>query len=203
MRSGHERQAVAVVEHLRYVATEGVPRTPVITAPFGQSTLGGASRMHIPGRYAPTLAVVGVGPQQVAHGSLVRHLLHAVQLADVVQRIDGRGQTACTAPHDKSATVIDYIRLIIERGGLTVQTEDLVVHHGRQRQVVEQVRVHLPHVCVAVLAHALVVESVPVHTVKSVRLTRYSRAVIQGCGSYTCVICRLSWLPRKMNTLCG
>jgi len=41
-----------------------------------------------------------------------------------------------------------------------VQTEDLVVDEGRQRQEVEQVCEVLPHVGVAVLAQALIVEAV-------------------------------------------
>ena len=49
------------------------------------------------GRDAPAAAVVGVGPQQVAHGPLVRHLLHAVQLAHVVQRVDGGREAAVQA----------------------------------------------------------------------------------------------------------
>jgi hypothetical protein len=69
-----QREAVAVVEHLGYIAAEGVPG-----APRG---------------YAPALAVVGVRPEEVAHRALVRDLLHSVQLSDVVQRVDGRGEAA-------------------------------------------------------------------------------------------------------------
>ena len=49
------------------------------------------------GRDAPAPAVVGVGPEQVAHGALVGHLLKAVQRTDVVQGVDAWGQAAVQA----------------------------------------------------------------------------------------------------------
>lgn len=115
VRAGHQAEAVAVVEHLRDVAAEGV---------------AGAS-----GGDAPAAPLVGVGPQQVAHGALVRHLLHAVQLPDVVQRVDGGGQAA-------------------------VQAEDVVVDDSSQGQVVEQVCEVLPHVARAIFPYTLVEKAV-------------------------------------------
>jgi len=41
-------------------------------------------------RNAPTAAVVGVRPKQIADGALVWGLLNAVQLADLVERVDTR-----------------------------------------------------------------------------------------------------------------
>mmetsp|Transcript_35739 Transcript_35739/g.87962 ORF Transcript_35739/g.87962 Transcript_35739/m.87962 type:complete len:239 (-) Transcript_35739:313-1029(-) len=116
MRARDEVEAVGVVELLADVLPERVP---------------GAAR-----RDAPPAPVVRVAPQQVAHGALVRHLLRAPQLPDVLQRVQARAQPS-------------------------VRAEDLVVDGGGQRQVVEHVRDVLPHVGVAVLAQALVVE--PVH----------------------------------------
>ena len=84
---------------------------------------------------APSTPIIRIRPQQVAHGPLVRHLLYPVQRADVIQRVDARGQAA-------------------------VQAEDLVVDERGQGQVVEEVGEKLPHVGVAVLAQALVVEAV-------------------------------------------
>lgn len=111
-----EREAVGVVEGLGDVEPERV---------------AGAARAD-----PPAAAVVGVGPQQVAHGPLVRHLLDAVELADVVERVDAGRQPAVQAKH-------------------------LVVDQRRQRQVVKQVREQAPGLGGAVFAQALVVE--PVH----------------------------------------
>jgi hypothetical protein len=51
----------------------------------------------------------------------MRYLLDAIQLPDVVQRLDGRRQP-------------------------TVQAEDLVLDDGRERQIVKQVSEQLPNV---------------------------------------------------------
>ena len=68
MRAGNHLQFVSVVKLLADIVAESVP-----------STAGGD---------APSSAVIGVGPQQIAHGTLVGYLLDAVQLADVVQGVD-------------------------------------------------------------------------------------------------------------------
>lgn len=65
----------------------------------------------------------------------MRHFLDAVQGSNVIQCVDAGRKTA-------------------------VETEDLVVNEGSQRQVIEQVGKVFPDVGVAVLAQALVVESV-------------------------------------------
>lgn len=45
----------------------------------------------------PSTAVVWVRPEEVTHGTLVRHLLDTVDGADVVQSVDGGGETAVQA----------------------------------------------------------------------------------------------------------
>lgn len=116
------------------------------------------------GRDAPAASVVGVGPKQIADGSLVGDFLDAVELADLVERVDGRRETS-------------------------VQTEDLALDHGSQRQVIEQFRERLPHIRISVLAQALVVETIP-------------REIMSKKGiAYTCVICLDSWLPLRMVSL--
>lgn len=65
----------------------------------------------------------------------MRDFLDAVDGADVVERVDRRGKTA-------------------------VQTEDLVVDQCCEREVIEKICEELPHICVSVLAQALVVESI-------------------------------------------
>ena len=86
-------------------------------------------------RYSPTAPVIWVGPKQIAHGSFMWHFLYAVEGPDVVERVNAGGEAA-------------------------VQTEDLVVNQGGEREVVEEVCEVFPDIGVAVLAEALVVEAV-------------------------------------------
>lgn len=65
----------------------------------------------------------------------MRHFLDTVQGSDVVEGINGRAQP-------------------------TVQTEDLVFNESSEGEVIEEVGEVLPHVGVAILAEALVVEAV-------------------------------------------
>ena len=61
--------------------------------------------------------------------------LDAVKRPNIVERVDARGET-------------------------TVQTEDLIIDQGSERQVVEEVCKVLPNIGVAVLAETFVVETV-------------------------------------------
>jgi len=88
------------------------------------------------GRDTPTAAVIGVGPKQITDGALVGSLLHAVELANLVKRVNA-GREA------------------------TVEAEHLVLHDGGQGQEVEKLSELLPHVRVTVLAQALIVKTVP------------------------------------------
>lgn len=115
MRPRHQRQTIVMIERLRNVLTEGVSR-----ASWTDS---------------PAASVIGIRPQKIAHGTLMRYFLNSVERADVVERVDTGRQTA-------------------------VQAEDLVVNEGGQGQVVEEVREELPHVRIAILAQALIVEAV-------------------------------------------
>ena len=63
------------------------------------------------------------------------HFLDTVKRSDVIERVDAWGQT-------------------------TVQTEDLIIDQGSQREVIEQVCEVLPNVRVSVLSETLVVEAV-------------------------------------------
>ena len=67
MRSGDSRQVIRVVELLRDVLTE---------------TIAGAARAD-----TPTTSVIGVGPEQVAHRSFVRHLDLPVNGAYLIERV--------------------------------------------------------------------------------------------------------------------
>uniref|UniRef100_A0A182TQU7 Uncharacterized protein n=1 Tax=Anopheles melas TaxID=34690 RepID=A0A182TQU7_9DIPT len=64
-------------------------------------------------RNAPTTSVIRIGPEQIAHGTFVWHLLKSVQCSNVIKRID-----RWTKP--------------------TVQAEDLSIYQSRQRQCYQQ-----------------------------------------------------------------
>mmetsp|Transcript_46806 Transcript_46806/g.100246 ORF Transcript_46806/g.100246 Transcript_46806/m.100246 type:complete len:256 (-) Transcript_46806:193-960(-) len=87
------------------------------------------------GTDAPATLVFGVAPEKVAHGPLVRDLLDSVDLPNVIQGLDVGRESSVLA-------------------------EDLVVHQGRERQVVEEVGEALPCARAAILAHTLVVEAI-------------------------------------------
>jgi hypothetical protein len=70
MGASDQRQTVVVVEGLADVLTESVASTS--------------------GAYSPTTSVVGITPEQIAHGTLVGHLLDSVERTDVVERVDAR-----------------------------------------------------------------------------------------------------------------
>ncbi len=87
------------------------------------------------GRDAPPATVVGVGPKQIADGSFVGNFLDAVELADLVESVDGRRETS-------------------------MQTENLTLDDCSQWQVIEKLGEGLPHICISVLAQALLVETI-------------------------------------------
>mmetsp|Transcript_10129 Transcript_10129/g.20593 ORF Transcript_10129/g.20593 Transcript_10129/m.20593 type:complete len:302 (-) Transcript_10129:249-1154(-) len=115
VRSHDELEAVRVDELLAHVLAESVAR------PTGGDT--------------PARPLVRVTPKQVAHRTLVRHLLEPRQLVDVADGVQAGRQAG-------------------------VGAEELVVYDGGDGQKVEQIRDHLPHVRRAVLPQALVVEAV-------------------------------------------
>jgi hypothetical protein len=88
-----------------------------------------------PRRNAPPGSIVRITPQEIAHGSFVRHFLHAIQLSHVIQSVNARTETA-------------------------VQTKNGIFHHGREGKVIKQIGKELPHVGRSVFAHAFVVKSV-------------------------------------------
>mmetsp|Transcript_17004 Transcript_17004/g.38269 ORF Transcript_17004/g.38269 Transcript_17004/m.38269 type:complete len:303 (-) Transcript_17004:283-1191(-) len=115
MRPADQTQPVPMVVLLADVLSEGEPGPP--------------------GRDAPSDPVVRIAPEEVAHGSVVGHLLHAVERADLVQGIDGGGEAA-------------------------VEAEDVVLDHRGEGEVVEEAHEEVPDVGGAVLADTLVVKAV-------------------------------------------
>ena len=115
VRAHDELEVVRRQELLRDVRAEGVAR---------------AAR-----RDAPPAALVGVRPDEVAHGPLVGDLLEAVQLLHVVHRVQRRRKARVRAEHS-------------------------VLDRRAQRQRVEELREGLPDARVAVLAQALIIKSI-------------------------------------------
>ena len=83
----------------------------------------------------PADGVIGIGPHQVTHGTIVWHFLLAVKRANLIEGIN-RGREA------------------------TMNTEDFVVDNGGQSKVVEDVSAVPPHVNRAKLTQALVIKAV-------------------------------------------
>ena len=86
-------------------------------------------------RHAPPLSVLWIGPQEVTHGSVVRNLLLPIDRANLVERLNGRAESA-------------------------VYAKDLAVDDGAQAQVVEDLGAVTPHGDRAVFAQTLVVKAV-------------------------------------------
>lgn len=76
----------------------------------------------------------------------MRHFLNPVQLTNVVQAIDARGQAA-------------------------MQTEDLRLHQRSERKVVKEVSEDLPHIGIPVLAEALIIETVNLSDLSALMVT--------------------------------
>lgn len=85
MGSRDECEAVGVIERLGNVVTECV---------------AGAAR-----RNAPAVAIVRVGPEQVAHGTFVWDFLETVESANVVESVDGRRETSVKTKYLKLKTI--------------------------------------------------------------------------------------------------
>lgn len=111
----YQSQAVVVVERLRDILSKSVP---------------GATR-----RDSPSTSIVWIRPEEIAHGSFVRHLLNAIKRTNIVQSVDARRQPA-------------------------VQAEDLIIDQGSKRQVVKQICEVFPDIGVAIFPEALVIEAV-------------------------------------------
>lgn len=112
----------------------------------------------------------GIGPQEVAHGSVVGHFLFSVNGSDLVQCLDGRRQAAVHAEDlqqkQRNASMTDHTPAsthlfpVGPAGGNTRKASHLAVNDGRERQVVEYLGAVSPHGDRAVLAETLVVETI-------------------------------------------
>lgn len=165
MCSGDQRHIVRVVELVRYVLSKRVastsgrnsPPTPIVGIRPKHYTSERAREQVVAGAANPSAqSDPGIRPCSpffgasltVTHRALVRHLLDAIERPDLVQCVDGRRKPS-------------------------VKAEDGVLHQSGQREVVEHVGEVLPHVRVAVLAEAFVIE--PVHLRDLARLVVASK----------------------------
>ena len=115
MGTGDECESIGTIELFRHILTESVTSTTR--------------------RDTPSAAIIGIGPKQIAHRSLVRNLLETIQSTNTIESINERRQSS-------------------------VKTEDAVLNQSSERQKVEQVRKHLPNVDSSILSQALIVESI-------------------------------------------
>lgn len=96
----------------------------------------------------PTASIIGVRPEQVAHGTFLGHLLNSIELSDLIEGVDARRKTP-------------------------VQAENLILNNSGQWQVVEELGEDFPYVGIAVLSEALIVETIsntPISTAKQLTL---------------------------------
>lgn len=85
--------------------------------------------------HTPPFNFFRVGPHQITHGALVRHLLLPINGLDLIQGVDVGGEA-------------------------TVHAEDLLVDDGRQWEEVHNFGAVAPDVYTAILAQTFVVEAV-------------------------------------------
>lgn len=98
--AGDEVQVVPLVEHGHDVAAEQIP---------------GPAR-----RQAPPVDLLRVGPEQIAHGPVVGHLLLPVDDADLVEGVDAGAQSAVDGEDlilddGRKAEVVKYLRAVLCR----------------------------------------------------------------------------------------
>lgn len=84
---------------------------------------------------SPSASVIGITPEQIAHGTFVWDLLNPVERTYVLKSVDTRRKAS-------------------------VQTKDLVLNQCGQREVVEEVGKEFPDIGIAVFAQTLVVEAI-------------------------------------------
>jgi len=116
MGTGDSGEVICVVELLRNILAETVACTS--------------------GRDTPATSIIGVRPEQVAHGTFLGHLLNSIKLSNLIEGVNTWGQT-------------------------TVQAENLILNNSSEGQVVEELGEDFPDVGIAVLSEAFIIESIP------------------------------------------
>lgn len=80
-------------------------------------------------------SIIRIAPKKVGTGSIFRHFLHSSEISNIVEGLDGGREP-------------------------TVETENLILDHSSERNVVEKVGEHGPGRLAAKLLHAFIVEAV-------------------------------------------
>jgi len=121
---------------------------------------------------APAVDLLGIRPQQVAHGTIVRHFLFAIDDANltIVLVVVGTPiscETSKLGLHlppkacESSAQYATHLVERVDRGRqAAVDAEDAVLDDGREAEVVKDLGAVAPHIDRAVLLEALIVEAV-------------------------------------------
>ena len=86
-------------------------------------------------RDTPTTSVIRVRPEEITDGTLVRSLLNAIELADLIKCIDRGGET-------------------------TVEAENLILDDGSERKVVKEFSESLPDISITIFTEAFIIETV-------------------------------------------
>lgn len=86
-------------------------------------------------RDTPTTSVIRVRPEEITDGTLVRSLLNAIELADLIKCIDRGGET-------------------------TVEAENLILYDGSERKVVKEFSESLPDISITIFTEAFIIETV-------------------------------------------
>jgi hypothetical protein len=90
--------------------------------------------------------IIWVGPDQIAHGSFVRHFLYSIQVTGVIESINARRQAS-------------------------VQTKDAIRDDRSHGKIVKGIGEVFPNVGVPIFTEAFIIESIPV----DVKISLYSR----------------------------
>lgn len=122
---------------------------------------------------APAVDLLGIRPQQVAHGTIVRHFLFAIDDANltIVVVVVGGTPISCETSKlglhlppkacESSAQYATHLVERVDRGRqAAVDAEDAVLDDGREAEVVKDLGAVAPHIDRAVLLEALIVEAV-------------------------------------------
>lgn len=88
------------------------------------------SRIH-----TPTCTFIWVRPKEVAHRTLVRNFLESLKCSNVIKSLNtGRKPT--------------------------MQTEELILNHSSEREVIEELSENLPNIGVSILPATFIIESI-------------------------------------------
>lgn len=115
VRSSNEIQVVPLIEHGHNISSKQIPRSPR--------------------RQTPSVDLFRIRPHEIAHGSIVRHLLLPINDAYLIQRINAGTESS-------------------------VHGEYLVFDDGREREIIEYLRAIPPNIDAPVLSQTFVVKSV-------------------------------------------